>query len=211
MFPLSFLILIISLLSFFLSQSCQSFVNLLIFLKNQLLVSWIFSIVFLFSTLFISPLIFIIYFALVQFVLLFLLPEGERQVVNLRFFPFFFLIYFLFHIGVNFFLFLFLFFKLFIFLFLFMAVLGLCFCERAFSSRGKWGPLFIVVRGPLTIAVSPVAQYRLQMRRLSNCGSQAQLLHGMWDLPGPGVKPVSPALAGRFSTTASPGKPSLPF
>ena len=24
----------------------------------------------------------------------------------------------------------------------------------------------------------------------------------MWDLPGPGVKPVSPALAGGFSTTA---------
>ena len=32
-----------------------------------------------------------------------------------------------------------------------MAVLGLCFCARAFSSCGKWGPLFIVVRGPLTI------------------------------------------------------------
>ena len=32
-----------------------------------------------------------------------------------------------------------------------MAVLGLRFCARAFSSRGKWGPLFIAVRGPLTI------------------------------------------------------------
>ena len=40
-----------------------------------------------------------------------------------------------------------------------------------------------------------------------NCGSQAQLLRGMWDLPGPGLEPVSPALAGRFSTTA-PGKPA---
>ena len=28
----------------------------------------------------------------------------------------------------------------------------------------------------------------------------------MWDLPGPGIKPVSPALAGRFLTTAPPGK-----
>ena len=28
----------------------------------------------------------------------------------------------------------------------------------------------------------------------------------MWDLPGPGLEPVSPALAGRFSTTAPPGK-----
>ena len=31
----------------------------------------------------------------------------------------------------------------------------------------------------------------------------------MWDLPRPGLKPVSPALAGRFSTTAPPGKPWL--
>ena len=35
-----------------------------------------------------------------------------------------------------------------------MAVLGLHFCARAFSSCGKWGPLFIAVRGPLTIAAS---------------------------------------------------------
>ena len=54
-----------------------------------------------------------------------------------------------------------------------MAVLGLCFCARAFSSCGKWGPLFIAVRGPLTIAVSLVAEHRLQTRRLSNCGSWA--------------------------------------
>ena len=35
-----------------------------------------------------------------------------------------------------------------------MALLGLRFCARAFSSCGKWGPLFIAVRGPLTIAAS---------------------------------------------------------
>ena len=88
-----------------------------------------------------------------------------------------------------------------------MAVLDLRFCARAFSSCGELGPLFIVVRGPLTIAASLVAENRLQTRRLSNCGSQAQLLRGMWDLPRPGPEPVSPALAGRFSTTAPPGKP----
>ena len=32
-----------------------------------------------------------------------------------------------------------------------MAVLGLRFCARAFSSCGERGPLFIAVRGPLTI------------------------------------------------------------
>ena len=88
-----------------------------------------------------------------------------------------------------------------------MAVLGLRFCARAFSSCGKWGPLFIAVRGPLTIAASLVAEHRLQTRRLSNCGSRAQPLCGMWDLPRPGLEPVSPALAGRFSTTVPPGKP----
>ena len=92
-----------------------------------------------------------------------------------------------------------------------MAVLGLYFCARAFSSCGKRGPLFIAVRGPLTIVASLVAEHRLQTRRLSNCGTRAQLLCSMWDLPRPGPEPVSPALAGRFSTTAPPGKPSNVF
>ena len=35
-----------------------------------------------------------------------------------------------------------------------MVVLGLRFCARAFSSCDKRGPLFIAVRGPLTIAAS---------------------------------------------------------
>ena len=91
-------------------------------------------------------------------------------------------------------------------------MLGLCFCARAFSSCGKWGPLFIAVCGPFPITASLVAAHRLQTRRLSSCGSRAQLLHGMWDLPRPGLEPVSPALAGRFSTTAPPGKPQhIPF
>ena len=83
-----------------------------------------------------------------------------------------------------------------------MAVLGLRFCARAFSSCGKRGPLFIAVRGPLTVCL----EHRLQTCRLSNCGSRAQPLRGMWDPPGPGLEPVSPALAGGFSTTAPPGK-----
>ena len=94
---------------------------------------------------------------------------------------------------------------------LFLAVLGLRFCARASSSCGKRGPLFIAVRGPLTIAASLVAERRLQTRRLSSCGSRAQLLRSMWDLPRPGLEPVSPALVGRFSTTAPPGKPYLHF
>ena len=86
-------------------------------------------------------------------------------------------------------------------------MLGLRFCAGAFSSCGKRGPLFIVVRGPLTVAASLVVEHRLQTRRLSSCGSRAQLLRGMWDLPRPGIELVSPALAGRFLTAAPPGKP----
>ena len=92
-----------------------------------------------------------------------------------------------------------------------MAVLGLRFCARAVSTCGERGPLFIAVHGPLTVAASLVAEHGLQTRRLSNCGSRAQLLRGTWDLPRPGLEPVSPALAGGFSTTAPPGKPLLGF
>ena len=92
-----------------------------------------------------------------------------------------------------------------------MAVLGLCFCARAFSSCGKLGPLFITARRPLTIAASPVAEHRLQTCRLSNCGSRAQSLRGMWDPPRPGPEPVSPAPAGRLSTTAPPEKPHFRY
>ena len=88
-----------------------------------------------------------------------------------------------------------------------MAVLGLRFCARAFSCCGERGPLLIAARGPLTIAASLVAEHRLQTRSLSNCGSRAQSPRGMWESPRPGLEPASPALAGRFSTTAPPGKP----
>ena len=46
-------------------------------------------------------------------------------------------------------------------------------------------------------------------RRLSSCGARAWLLHHMCDLPGLGMEPLSPALAGRFFTTEPPRKPGL--
>ena len=55
-------------------------------------------------------------------------------------------------------------------------MLGLRFCARALSSCGERGPLFTTLRGPLTIAASPTAEHRLQTRRPSNYGSQAQQL-----------------------------------
>ena len=122
--------------------------------------------------------------------------DHQRQTLAVYFFFFFINLFFLIYLFI-------------IIIIFFLAVLGLRFCARAFSSCGKRGPLFITVRGPLTIAASLVAEHRLQTRGLSSCGSRAQSLHGMWDPPGPGLEPVSPALAGRFSTTAPPGKPWL--
>ena len=45
----------------------------------------------------------------------------------------------------------------------------------------------------------------------SSCGSWAQLLWGMWDLPRSGIEPVSLAWQGRFLTTGPPGKPRFLF
>ena len=39
-----------------------------------------------------------------------------------------------------------------------------------------------------------------------SCGAWTQLLWGMWDLPGPRIKPMFPVLAGGFLTTGPPGK-----
>ena len=91
------------------------------------------------------------------------------------------------------------------------------------------GATLLAVCGLLTAVASLVEEHGLQAHglqqlkqtgfsscgswalecRLSSCGTkQAQLLRGMWDLPRPGLEPMSPALAGGFLTTAPPGKSS---
>ena len=73
-----------------------------------------------------------------------------------------------------------------------------------FSCCGAWalGAQASVVAA---CGLSSCGSRALEHRR-SSCGTQAQLLCGLWDLPGPGLKPVSPALAGGFLTTEPPGK-----
>ena len=122
---------------------------------------------------------------------------------------------------INLFIYLSYYFCLFIYQFwlcwVFVAVRGLSLV--AFSSCHEQGLLFVAVRGLLTAVASLVAEHGLQSaqasvdvaRGLSSCGVRAQLLRGMWDLPGPGLEPVSPALAGGFLTTAPPGKPYTRF
>ena len=41
---------------------------------------------------------------------------------------------------------------------------------------------------------------------LSSCDTWALVLQGLWDLLGPGIKPMSPAWEGRFLTTRPTGK-----
>jgi len=40
----------------------------------------------------------------------------------------------------------------------------------------------------------------------SSGGTWLELFHSMWDLPGPGIEPMSPALAHGFLTAGSPRK-----
>ena len=42
---------------------------------------------------------------------------------------------------------------------------------------------------------------------LSSCGTWAQLLCGMWNLPRPWIEPVFPASQGGLLMTGPPGKP----
>ena len=93
----------------------------------------------------------------------------------------------------------------------FTLVLGLCPFERPFSRCREQGPLLVSVPGLLISMVSLVAGHRLCVprafsscgswalrHRLSSYGTQAQLPCIMWDLPGPWIEPMSPALAGTF-------------
>ena len=74
----------------------------------------------------------------------------------------------------------------------------------SFSCCGAWA---LGTRASVVVArrLSSCGSQALECR-LSSCGAQAQLLRGMRGLPGPGIEPVSPALAGGFLTTVPPGK-----
>ena len=76
-------------------------------------------------------------------------------------------------------------------MYLFLAVLGLCCCLQTLSSCGEWWLL--------------VAERRLQGERASEAVAHGLMLCSMWDLPGPGIEPVSLVLARGFFTTEPPG------
>ena len=92
---------------------------------------------------------------------------------------------------------------------LFLAVLGLLSTCCCMGLLWLWR-----VGAPLQVWCVVFSLQRLLMwqcqaleHRLGSCVAETSLLHGMWDLPRPGIEPMSPALVGGFFTTEPPGKP----
>ena len=69
----------------------------------------------------------------------------------------------------------------------------LCWAQ-AFSSCSEWG--LLSSRGGFSCCRARASEHRLSSWQLT----------GIWNLPGPGIKPMSPALADGFLTTGPPGK-----
>ena len=79
------------------------------------------------------------------------------------------------------------------------------FCMQAFSNCRERGLLSTCGVSPSRCSGFSCCRARAFERRLGSCGTWGLLLCGMWTLPRPRIKPVSPALAGRFLSTAPPG------
>lgn len=97
------------------------------------------------------------------------------------------------------------------FLFFFMTGLGIhCFAWALSSCSG-----FSCSRAQaLGTRASVVVAHRLSnccswalAHGLCNCGTWAESLQGIWNFPGPGIKAVFPALAGRFLPLHHQGSP----
>ena len=75
------------------------------------------------------------------------------------------------------------------------------FCCRT-QLQGAW--VSIVVAHGLNSCSSQALEHKL-----NSWDSWTQLPCSMWDIPGLGIEPVSPALTGGFFTTEPPGKPAI--
>ena len=82
-----------------------------------------------------------------------------------------------------------------------LAVPHLWGCEWAFSSCSEWKLLSsCCTRASPRSGRFSRGRARALERSLRRCGAWAYLLHGIWNLPRPGIEPESPALAGGFLT-----------
>ena len=102
---------------------------------------------------------------------------------------------------------------------LFLAVLGLPCCQGLSLVAANRGYSLAVVHGLLSLwrllswqsqalggRSSSGRGSQTLKHSLHSCGNVAFLLCATWDVPGPVIKPVSPALADGFFTTEPPGK-----
>ena len=102
-----------------------------------------------------------------------------------------------------------------LFIYLPLAVPGLGCCVVFSPGAASGGCSLIVVCGLLSLQstgsrcvdLSSCGSQALD-HRLSSCDSWAELFHDMGDLPGSGIEPVSPVLAGGFFTAEPPWKPN---
>ena len=101
-------------------------------------------------------------------------------------------------------------------------MLGLRCCMQALVVASG-GYSLVTMWGLLSAIASSVAEHALGCVDFSHCGTwlwflgsstQAQQLghtdlvvHGMWNTSRPGIRPMSPALAGKFFITEPSGKP----
>ena len=101
---------------------------------------------------------------------------------------------------------------------LYLVAPDLCCCVWAFSSCSEQGLLLIGVGGSSLqwllllwatgsrhVGFSSYTSQALEPR-LNGGGARASLPLITWNLPRPGVEPVSPAFTGRFFSAVSPGK-----
>ena len=109
-------------------------------------------------------------------------------------------------------------------LFVFLIALGLCCCACAFSSSGERGSLFVAVHrfslqglllwstGSRATGFRSCSTGAQQLQPESSRAWAQQLQHkgDTRNLPGPGIKPMSPALASGFMSTVPSGKSLFP-
>ena len=69
---------------------------------------------------------------------------------------------------------------------------------------GAWASHRVGCSGCAAQDLDPQAS-AVEEHRLRSRGAWAYSLHDMWDLPGPGIKPMTPALQGGLSATGPPG------
>ena len=98
--------------------------------------------------------------------------------------------------------------KIFQGLFIYLFWLGFHCCMQNFSSFAEHSLLLVAIAWSSRCGrFSCWGARALVCTGFCSCGAWALLLCGTWDLPRPGIKPVSLAWQDRFLTTGPPGTP----